>query len=54
MGIGSVVKLFLDSEPCWLRIRPSFKTTGPWLVRSRAHYVPAKFPFVRKAEIKKY
>jgi len=34
--IGSVVKLFLVSEPCWLRIRPSLKTVPNFGIGSKS------------------
>jgi len=43
-----MVNLYLAGVFCQVSIRPSFKTTALWLVRSRVHHVPAQSAFLRK------
>jgi len=49
MGIGSVVKFYLADAVRLVKGRASKQIRTLDLVRSRAHYVPAKFPFLWKA-----
>jgi len=46
--MGSMVKLYLAGVLCQVSIRPSFKTTVLWLIRSRVHHVPAQSDFLWK------